>query len=543
MNLSLVASGTRVKRRSPGTDFEKEASTRSDQAVRPWVGPGCVGLVLATASVLVSLVFWPGMVDGDTPPELRQAATGHFSDWHVPTLEALWRVLMLAGLHGSGWVLLAGVFSLLIGFYLILRVRFSRVISTVVTLLCCAFPPVLTWAAAVDDDAWFTAAILAGFGFVARVARTNGRSRSFSIVAAIWFAAIALAARHNAAPAVLILFIALAAAWSPTPVRARRKKKVAIAIAAVVATVSLLLVESGFQRAIGTRSTHPVQASFIYDLAQLSKEEHQVLFPRSIDPSQDYGAISQYSNVYEINGLIFGKDATVSFFLRGKQMAALQNAWEKALLHYPLGYLRERGSLALSMFSISHPSYWIANPASSAIPPEFKTANHDGYTYLAFLSEPGQPEYGDFLYDGWIYALLLAIGGVEFWRRKFSNQVVAWLAIGILVYTVVLVFSGPGELYRYIYPMVATGTVVTPLLLADLVGFIVRRYNESQRVQTRGVHARAASASPGSSGRRVAAYAFYPPRRQGGGDAPLSEAVVESPFVQGGDVDDKKTLR
>jgi len=444
---------------------------------RHWLAPTCVVLALGAASTLISMVFWPGSLDADAVGEMQEATTGHFTDWHAPVLEAIWRIAILAGLRGTGWVLLIGLFTLLIGFYLILRVRFPRWLSVMVSILCLIFPPVLTWAVHVGADTWFAAAIITAFGFAARSARTTGLSRVASVVAAIWFAGIAQAARHNAVPAVLALFITLAAL--STPARARRKKTVVCAIG-IMATLSLLLVVAGVQWATRTRSTNPVQATYIYDLAQLSKEEHRVLFPTSLDPSQNYAALYQDTTVYNTNLLIFTKSATVKFFLNRHQFDQLQKAWESAVLHHPVGYLRERGRLGLWMLSIGHPSYWLFNVPLPHYPPKFLTANKDGYQYLTYLAQGYQHEYGDFLYDGWIYALLLVVAAIELWRRTRCDRVIAGLAVGMLLYEVVLEFTGPGELYRYVYPMVAAGTVIFPVLLVDLIS-TTRSWRTKQR--------------------------------------------------------------
>ena len=91
-----------------------------------WVGVSAVLGTFAIVSATISIVFWPGLMDADTLGEFQQAATGKFTDWHTPILSALWRIPYLLGLKSPGWVLFIGVFTLLVGFYLVLRVRFSR---------------------------------------------------------------------------------------------------------------------------------------------------------------------------------------------------------------------------------------------------------------------------------------------------------------------------------------------------------------------------------------------------------------------------------
>ena len=312
----------RLERRSVAYT-RKHAATSPRRGGQAWLAQISVAAVFAAAAVLISLVYWPGSLDDDTLAEMQEAATGHYSDWHTPVLDWLWRPLYLMGIHGPGWLLPVDIFTLLLGFYLILRVRFSRPVSTLIALVCCVFPPVLTWAVHIGVDAWFAASMIAAFGFAARAARTTGRGRTVSIVAAVWFAFIATAARHNALPAVLALFIVLAALSLRDSVRHR--KLVACSVG-VLATLAVLGVQTGIQHSIETKGTHPIQGTYIYDLAQLSKQEHRVLFPPSIDPGQSLATIDKDTSVRLVNALVFGKNPPVKFQLRGRQFDTLQRA-------------------------------------------------------------------------------------------------------------------------------------------------------------------------------------------------------------------------
>jgi len=290
----------------------------------------------------------------------------------------------------------------------------------------------------------------------------------------VWFAAIATGARHNATPAVLVLFVALAAVVVPKRTHFR---KLALCGVALVGTASLFFVEAGVQSAIGTQSLNPVQSTYIYDLAWLSKQEHKVLLPPEVDPGQSLTTIDRSIDVYGSYNLLFPTfwypHPPVRFPVEGQAFSALQKAWEHAVLHDPGGYLRERARVATWMLAIGHPSFTLYSPPAAGYPAGFPSLYRAGFDYLGVTaggpSFPlGPHQYGDFLYDGWIYALILLAGIVVLWRRGKAERIISGLAIGMLVYTVVLAFAGPGELYRYAYPLVATGTVVLVLLLAPV---------------------------------------------------------------------------
>ena len=70
---------------------------------------------------VAALFFWPGQIDPDTLDEISEAATGHFVDFHTPLLSALFRGPYLLGMTSPGWILVASLFTMLVGFNLILR--------------------------------------------------------------------------------------------------------------------------------------------------------------------------------------------------------------------------------------------------------------------------------------------------------------------------------------------------------------------------------------------------------------------------------------
>ena len=424
---------------------------------------------LAGLSALISVVFWPGLTDADTVGEIGEAARGHFTNWHAPILTALWRLPYLLGLRSPGWVLFVGVFTLLLGFYLVLRVRFSRVWSTVIAGLCCIFPPVLSWGAHVGVDEWFTGLLLCAFGFAARSARTIGRVRNVSTVAAVVAAFLCDAARHNALPAVLVLFIVIAAMRQPKGIRFPKLNACILGCIALLGTVG---VQSGIQWAIGAKSKHPVQTAMEFDIAQLSKEAKHVLLPSSLErvnPAESLVRVNRSIEPGNADPLFYpGKDQIIPKFpLEGQRYAALQSAWISAVLHHPREYLNERLVVAGRLFSISQSSYFIYDPPG-AVPqfsPKFPTLDRAGISYLALLSIYGNYAYGGFLFDVWIYALILMSGAVLMVRRSEKERVIAALAIGTLLYGVILIFSVPLVTYRYAYPLVAVGTVMLPLLI------------------------------------------------------------------------------
>jgi len=440
-----------VTRAEPGARFGTTARTRYL----------AVFAVLGLWSAALATVFWPGQGDPDTSSALQDVASGHYLDWHAPMLEVLWRGLYLTGVHGRGPVLFASVFTLVTGFYLVLRVRFGQLGSCIGAVLCSVFPPVLGWEAHVGTDAWFAALLLAGFGCAARAARITGRSRTVSLIAASVLGFLGLAARHNAFPAVVVLLAVVAALWLPPAWRRRRVWAVGLGIGA---TVVMMGVQAGILVAVDTRSMHAAQNTMLYDLTTLSKREGTMLLPKVADPGQNLSLIVRGTTVEGDEQLIYAPGAPIRWPLEGADYRTLTHSWESAILHHPYGYLSDRLQSGLQLLGVTHPEFWLFQEPGPDMAPKFPALNRPALSYLSATTQSGNNLYGSVLYDAWIYVLILAAASVVLWRRTRADRVLALLAAAVLVYTLVTIFAVPEMLYRYVYVDVVAGIVLLPVL-------------------------------------------------------------------------------
>jgi len=422
-----------------------------------------VGVLFALGlwSAFVSAAFWPGQVDPDTTSAVQDVSAGHYLDWHAPVLEVLWRGLYLVGVHGTGPVLFASVFTLIIGFYLVLRVRFGILGSLFGAALCSVFPPILTWEAHVGTDAWFAALLLAGFGCAARAARVTGRSRNVSLVAAVLLAFLGLAARHNAFPAVAILLVVVVGLWLPSTRRRRRTWSVGLGLAL---TVVMMIAQIATLRVVDTQSMHAAQNTMIYDLTTLSQREGKVLLPKVADPGQNLAVIVNGTSVEGDEQLIYAPHAPIRWPLEGGDYKTLTRSWESAVLRDPMGYLQDRLRSGALLLGITHPEFWLFEEPRMTSPPKFPSLNRPAISYLSAATLHDNNLYGSVIYDAWIYALVLLAASIVLWRRTVADRVLALLAVAVLLYTLVTIFAVPEMLYRYVYVDVVTGVVLLPVL-------------------------------------------------------------------------------
>ncbi len=287
-----------------------------------------------TYVTVAALFFWPGQTDPDTLDEINEATTGHFSNFHTPLLSAIFRVPYLLGLTSPGWILVVSMFTLLIGFYLVLRVRFGCLAATVLAMLLCTWPPVLSWAVHVGRDTWCIALLLVVFGSAARMVRMGTRQRTTNLVACLVSAALCSFSWQIALIPLFALFALLAYRLLPSFMGPRRTLAIATGL---LGCVLLYGIQVGAEKAINTKSANPQQSTLIYDLAQMSKSENKVLFPQDVlVPHKNTMAdIRRVVQTGVIDPIVFGPGHFVDFFLKPAQVSSLQHAWTSAVTGDP----------------------------------------------------------------------------------------------------------------------------------------------------------------------------------------------------------------
>jgi hypothetical protein len=455
-----------------------------------WIASVVALIALVAFTIAVSLVFWPGHMNLDSIGELNDATTGHYTDWHSAMWSALWHVAIQLGLRSPGWMMAACALTLLVGLYLLLRVRLSRPLAVLGAAAVFIFPPVLSFDIEIGTDAWFTAMILCGFGFAACCARTQGWSRAASALLALTFACLAEASRPTAAPAVLTLLFALTLVLL-APRLGGWRRLIGAAGLGIVGTAliagSLLTVQ---RQVLHAWEAHPEQTTYEYDLIALSIKEQTVLLPREVYPRQDVAYLAQYAgsaSVIDISPLYWGDHAAIPPIVGGRALNVLQHSWLTAILDHPYDYLRFRLHTALWHLTIRAPAsgVYYTGPADAM-----------GYTFTmphptlhrlvmnyAAIGTTGLATGGP-LQTVWVYVLLLLLVPVVAalaWRRgrRPADAVLALVSVALLLYTLEILFLAPGVTYRYMYPAVTTATVLFLLLAADAVAWSWARLRRS----------------------------------------------------------------
>jgi hypothetical protein len=418
-------------------------------------------VLMAAVGVFIALCFWPGRMNADTLIEIDQVRRGRYTDQHAPILQALWHLVYGAGV-GPAYVLLGQILVFMAGTALILRAVFSRIGAAVATCLVSLFPPVMGTLGLVGRDTWFTSFFVLSLGAVAVAGGRDGGRRTAWLVLAVAASWLALAARQNAAAAVvvgltLVVGLVLASrAGSAEPPRGLRFA-VKTAAGALVLTLLLMGTQFGVVRVLDVDHAYPTGPLQVYDLAALSRQDHRNLFPTSVVKQRSIGEIERLSSIDTIIPVLV-PGGLVRYPIVESDSKALSKAWKDSIADDPLGYLVERTQLFVKELALSGPSLVSYHTVIDNNPFGYKTTfpgiNDAANDYLGAFADDRNNN-GGALYAVWLYLIAAIAIAVVFLRRwTWPALTVAATAIAALTYQVGIFFGIMGTIFRFEFPAV-----------------------------------------------------------------------------------------
>jgi hypothetical protein len=431
-----------------------------------------VAIALIAATGTACVVFWPGDMDTDTVVYLHQVLTGQsVDDWHAPVISAVWHLFAVVGLRSPGWVLAGGVMALLVGMYLVLRMRLSRAWALAWALAVFAYPPVLAYAVHIGSDSWVAAFTVCAFGLLARGAQSSGRARAAWLGASVACVFFATAARHNAPP-IAFAFGCAATVLLVGGLRPGWRRVLTVVVGGVATTALMVGAVTTLERVpLKAAASHPESHTYVYDLVQLSVRENRDLLPASVYP-RDLAYLRRWTTSEYADGLFWGPGAVIVKPLVGQTLRDLKSAWTRAVRDRPLDYLLVRANMTRYQigFGGSLPLAYYRNeppPNLPGYPVAFPRLRSAVVKYIS-VGTPGGTEDAGPLQAVWIYLVVLALGLVRYARSdRRLDSCLAWFAAAGLLYMLGLVFSDPQVDYRYAYPAVVGATLLVVLLGAD----------------------------------------------------------------------------
>jgi hypothetical protein len=243
---------------------------------RTWL---VVALLVLAAGLAISLIYWPGLVTYDSVRQYDQALSGQFDDWHPPMMEWIWRCLIPLWPSPAPMLLLqlglyaAGIAGFAVGAWR--RGRPGLAIGICATTL---MPLPAALMGEVLKDCLMAGALTAA-AFLALTGAGQGH-RGWRIVAAL-LVVFAATLRFNAflAGVPLLLVIAGPRCW---------RSWWRLGLTALAGTVLLLGAMPVANRMLGAAHSDVELSLVIFDLAGITRNAGQDVFPRlpTADPAK-----------------------------------------------------------------------------------------------------------------------------------------------------------------------------------------------------------------------------------------------------------------
>ncbi|HEU4579286.1 MAG TPA: hypothetical protein VFS67_13570 [Polyangiaceae bacterium] len=437
------------------TSVEPAAATAVEpDRLSAWLGPAITALLGFTA---VCATCWPGFMSPDSVEQLVQARLHTYADDHPPLMAILWSIVdrILPGPAG----MLVFMNALYWGGLLVVARYWPlpRRTRLFVFAFVAAFPPLLVNLGVIWKDILMQGALVSLLACYLRYRRTHGL---FSALLALVFAALAIGARHNAAPAAWPLLALLVAAHPRWKSQARPAARAALAPwkhalgALSISAVLVVALHQGVTRTLRpyVHETHAWQGSALFDLAGMSVQTGELLFDPELHLLRDGTTIERLRELYNPRhpgSLFYDESAVMQLTSDPDQLQALRQNWLRAVREHPGAYLKSRWAIYRNLLGLTRtrPVYMVfagmdPNPYQYTLPAS--PAREAVVSAFHWLSRTP-------LFRVWLYVLgcllLLLVSAAAAWSGG-SALALALSASGI-AYHLTFALLAASDDYRY----------------------------------------------------------------------------------------------
>jgi hypothetical protein len=369
-------------------------------------------LVCAAGFLLCVVAFYPGYMSPDSIRQLTEGRAWSFTDWHPPLMAAVWGVVdrVIPGPFGMLLLHNAAFWAALAVFW---RTTYRKSVWLGLCLVGLGFlPPALALLSTVWKDVGLGASLLLASALLHTSRRTNSRSALLISIPLLFYG---YGVRQNAAPAILPLalwagFIALRVFRSPKADAAGRARAAAPFVIGLAYFLLLTVAVLATTRILtGGRSSYILQAVLLHDLAAVSKERGEALFPDYILRGENFslGNATAYYTPEKAMLLFRGEGSGVRLTENPEEMAALRAKWLEVVPANKAIYLRHRREAFKRLAGLQ-----------------------EGEVCFPYLATSHR--FGGYDVNGWaVHRLLRAV----FWklRNTFFFRGFCWLLVSVLV--------------------------------------------------------------------------------------------------------------
>lgn len=426
-------------------------------------------LVCVIAFGFVVWSFYPGLMTADSIGNLSQGRQNSFSDINAPLMSYLWgRLDTVVTGPALIFVIHLAIFWAACGLFW--RSTRSRSFWLGIALVVFGLAPhilaqtVVAWKDVALGVSLFIAIALLYF------ARTSGNK--IALLVSPLFLFYGFAARLNAFPAVLPIAI-----WTGLVAfevfDIQRKRSAALLVGAGYFVVLSLFVCGLNHRLTEGRTDHPFQQVYLYDLAAMSVERNEPMFPDYVlnGPTFSFETVKSRYNERSVSDLIFpnvpnaGDVPPLRLTNAAEEVDQLRDTWLTAIARDPIIYLRHRTRVFAQLIGVSRSvtAPYVAEGFANN-PPEFRGGENFGYAALMkYFAAFRRPLAQTLFFRGvvWI-ALLIALSYLAI-RRRFEADwdLVFVLSLSSLLFMLAYFPTTPSTEFRYLFwPAIASAVAV-----------------------------------------------------------------------------------
>lgn len=362
-----------------------------------------------TFFALTVWAFYPGLMSPDSLANLMGGRENLIHDINSPVMSYVWGMLdrIIPG-PALLFVLQNAVFWAAAAIFWRTLERKSFGLALAIVLLG-LLPQVLSQLTTVWKDVGLGACL---FLTTALVYQANETKNKIALFLSPMFLFYGYAARLNALPAILPI-----AVWSGF-VAARlfeieKKRVVPIFIGGAYFVALSAAVYFVTYRITDGRTVYPAQQIFLYDLAAISAEEDEALFPEYVLKYENFSleTLKHRYNTRAASDLIFpdipqpGDSAVLPLTENAKNISDLRSKWLEAVAAHPSSYLKHRTKVFAQLvgldYSVTRP-FWDIGFATS--PPELRGAeNFLGTVLTKYFSLFRRPVMQTFAFRAFIW--------------------------------------------------------------------------------------------------------------------------------------------
>lgn len=412
--------------------------------------------------------FYPGFMSPDSATSFAEARQNSFTDISSPVMSYLWRLLdkITAG-PALMLVLQNAVFwSGCACFWHATRKKSFRL--GLALILFALMPHVLSQLPAIWKDVGLGACLFFASALLYLADKTKNKAALFGSILFLFYG---YAARLNALPAILPLAI-----WSGfifCRVFEIEKKKFLPVFAGVgyFIALSLTVYFAGWKLTEG-KTVYPFQQIYLYDLAAISKERNEALFPEYVLKGENFSLenVKARYNERSVADLIFenvpkeGDLPVLPLSSDAEQITILRQKWLETIRENPSAYLKHRGKIFARLVGLS-PSvtrpFWDLGFSNN--PPEFRREENFGarvlMKYFALFQRPFSQT---FFFRAFLWLLFCGYFLYRAIKNKLKDdwEIVFVLSVSCLLFTFAYFPTTPSTEFRYLFWSAISSAIV-----------------------------------------------------------------------------------